>query len=87
MITLYTKDFCIYCTHAKQLLTTLKIPFTEIDVTNDDATLMKIRQLSNRRTLPQIFVNQTCIGGYTDIAALHEKGELFATIEKLSTIS
>lgn len=84
MITVYTKDYCPYCVQAKNLLKSLNIDFTEVDVTNDSATLMKIVQKSRMRTVPQIFVGETCIGGYMDIAELHKQEKLISTIENLS---
>lgn len=73
MVTIYTKDYCPYCVQAKNLLKSLEIPFSEIDVTNDSETLMVIMQKSRMRTVPQIFVGETCLGGYMDIAALHDQ--------------
>lgn len=84
MVKVYTKDYCPYCVQAKTLLKSLNINFEEIDVTHDSETLMKIVQLSKMRTVPQIFVGDTCLGGYTDIAALHEDEKLISTIEELS---
>ncbi len=84
MVTVYTKDYCPYCTQAKQLLKNLDIEFVEVDVTNDQETLMKIVQLSKMRTVPQIFVGDVCLGGYTDIASLHDERRLISTIEQLS---
>lgn len=73
MVTVYTKDYCPYCTQTKNLLKNLNIEFEEVDVTNDSEKLMEIVQKSRMRTVPQIFVGDTCLGGYTDIAALHEE--------------
>lgn len=84
MVTIYTKDYCPYCVQAKNLLSSLKINFQEVDVTNDQEKLMEIVQKSRMRTVPQIFVGETCLGGYTDIAALHEEGRLIPKIEELS---
>lgn len=84
MVKVYTKDYCPYCVQAKNLLKSLNIAFEELDVTNDTETLMQIAQKSRMRTVPQIFVGDTCLGGYTDIAALHEEGKLIPKIEELS---
>lgn len=84
MVTVYTKDYCPYCVQAKNLLKSLNINFEEIDVTNDSETLMKIVQKSRMRTVPQIFVGETFIGGYMDIAELNKQEKLISTIENLS---
>jgi len=76
-ITLYTKSQCPYCVKAKQLLQNKKIDFIEIDITNNqdliDEMLLKS---SGRKTVPQIFIDDFCVGGYDDLYALNEKGEL-----------
>lgn len=76
MLTIYTKDYCPYCVKAKNLLSSLGATFEEVDVTNDQETLMKIVEKSRMRTIPQIFLDDECLGGYSDIAALHEAGGL-----------
>ncbi len=76
MLTIYTKDYCPYCVKAKSLLSSLGATFEEVDVTNDQETLMKIVEKSRMRTVPQIFLDDECLGGYSDIAALHEEGKL-----------
>ena len=76
MITIYTKDYCPYCTQAKTLLKSLNQEYTEVDVTNDQAKLMEISQKSGLQTVPQIFVGEKCIGGFSDIDALNNEGKL-----------
>ncbi len=76
MITIYTKDYCPYCVQAKNLLSSLGASYEEVDVTHDQDTLMKIMEKSHMRTVPQIFAWDTCLGGYSDIAALHSEGRL-----------
>jgi glutaredoxin 3 len=80
MITLYTKDYCPYCIKAKQLLNSLGATYEEIDITHDPDMFMKIYEKSHMRTVPQIFVGDTCLGGYDSIATLHAEGKL---VEKL----
>lgn len=85
MVTIYTKDYCPYCVQAKNLLKSQNIEYEEVDVSNDPTTLEKIMYISRMRTVPQIFVGKTCLGGYSDIASLHSNGKLIPTIEKLSS--
>lgn len=82
MITVYTKDYCPFCIKAKQLLTSLGVEFTEVDVTRDADTLQNIMKVSGMRTVPQIFVDEDCLGGYSDIEVLHQRGELLARLGK-----
>jgi glutaredoxin 3 len=80
MLTLYTKDYCPYCVQAKNLLTSIGATYKEVDVTHDQDTLMKIVEKSHMRTVPQIFLGDECLGGYSDIAALHSEGKLIAKL-------
>ena len=84
MVTIYSKDYCPYCIQAKNLLTSLNIEFKEIDITNDSVTLQRIMTISRIRTVPQIFVDETYLGGYMDIAELHSEGKLLPMIKSLS---
>ncbi len=79
-LTLYTKDYCPYCVMAKNLLTSLGATYEEVDVTHDQDTLMKIVQKSGMRTVPQIFLGEECLGGYSDIASLHSEGKLISKL-------
>ena len=76
MVTIYTKDYCPFCVQAKTLLKSLEVEFEEVDVTDDMEKLREIMQISRMRTVPQIFIGNECLGGYTDIAGLHEEGKL-----------
>jgi glutaredoxin 3 len=75
-ITIYTKDYCGYCAHAKALLTAKGVDFTKIDVTNDRALEAEMIERSGWRTVPQIFIDDRNIGGSDDLAALDARGEL-----------
>lgn len=76
-IEVYTTTYCPYCVRAKQLLDIKDLNYTEIDVTNDDAARADLVVKSQgRRTVPQIFINDTPIGGYDDLRALEESGRL-----------
>lgn len=76
-ITIYTTQYCGFCTRAKQFLKDQKkVPFTEVRV-DDRADLRKfIAEKSGQRTVPQIFINGKAIGGYSDMAALDNRGAL-----------
>lgn len=81
MITLYTKDYCPYCIRAKSLLTSLGAIYEEVDISNNPELFMQIYQKSHMRTVPQIFVDDECLGGYNEIAEMHQKGELVPRIK------
>lgn len=75
-VVIYTKDHCSYCDWAKRLLDNKKVSYQEIRVDLDPAKLAEMVQLSNRRTTPQIFINDKSIGGFDDLTALDQSGEL-----------
>ena len=76
MIKVYTIEFCPYCSSAKALLKQNDIPFEEIhfDKYNQEK-LDELIKKSGMRTFPQIFNDESLIGGYTELKKLHdEKG-------------
>ena len=75
-IKMYMKAWCGYCAAAKNLLKSKAVEFETIDVGADRDQLQQMIDLSGRRTVPQIFVNDKHIGGYDDIAELEANGEL-----------
>lgn len=75
-IVVYSKATCPYCDWAKQLLDEKKLAYTEIRVDLDAEKLAEMQQLSGRRTVPQIFINDQAIGGFDDLSALAKSGKL-----------
>jgi len=62
------------------LLTAKGIPFEEIDVTNDPTARQDIAKRSGKRTVPQIFIGEEPIGGFMELKALSDKGQLEAKL-------
>jgi glutaredoxin 3 len=76
-VVIYSTDYCPYCRQAERFLNEKGVAFKSVDVTNDDTMREKLVELSGgRRTVPQIFIGGEAIGGYSDMIALHQKGEL-----------
>jgi len=76
-ITIYTTPFCGYCHAAKRLLTNKGQVFTEIDVSRSPKQRQEMMARANgRHTVPQIFIGDTHVGGYDDLAALERAGKL-----------
>lgn len=75
-VIVYAKENCPYCRMAKELLSARHIPFEEIRVDLDPVKLEEMLRLSQKRTVPQIFINDQSIGGYDDLAALAKSGKL-----------
>lgn len=76
-VTIYTTPICGFCRAAKHLLTTKGVNFTEIDVMANPSRRAEMTQRANgRRTVPQIFIGDTHVGGFDDIASLERQGKL-----------
>jgi glutaredoxin 3 len=76
-VVLYTKPTCPYCLRAKALLTKKGVQFTEINVEGDDANRAEmIEKSGGGKTVPQIFIHGTHIGGSDDLRALEDEGKL-----------
>lgn len=75
-VIIYTKQNCPYCVMAKELLSARQVTFEEVRVDVDPVKLDEMIQASQRRTVPQIFINNQPIGGYDDLAALAKSGTL-----------
>lgn len=75
-VTIYTKDYCPYCDRAKEYLSSRGIAFEEIDVTRDPQAYAQLRERTHHMTVPQIFIGEQFVGGYTDMIDKVRRGEL-----------
>ena len=76
-IRIYTTPMCPYCVRAKSLLTKKGAAFDEIDVFMDpDARKEMEANTGGARTVPQIFIGDTHVGGCDDLHALERDGKL-----------
>ena len=75
-VKIYTREACGYCTAAIRLLTEKGVAFQHIDATGDPETRRWLVQATGQTTVPQIFIDGRSVGGYTDIRALDQRGEL-----------
>lgn len=75
-VIIYTTKTCPYCVQAKNLLDHKKVAYEEVRVDLDEQKRDEMIALSGRRTVPQIFINDKPVGGFDDIWALEQKGEL-----------
>ncbi len=76
-VEIYTTPLCGYCHAAKRLLTQKGVAYTEIDVSRDAALRTAMMQRSNGgRTVPQIFVGTTHVGGCDDLYAMDKADKL-----------
>ncbi len=80
-VKMYTSDYCPYCVQAKSLLQRRGVDnIEEIRVDQVPHERMAMMQLTGRRTVPQIFIGETHVGGCDDLIALDRRGELVALL-------
>ena len=76
-IRIYTTRICPYCVRAKQLLKKKNAAYEEIDVSDDEDLRAEMTRLAGGvRTVPQIFIGETHVGGCDELYALERAGKL-----------
>ena len=75
-IELYCSGFCSYCVMAERLLENKGAEYDVLRIDNDSKLYEEMLTRSQRRTVPQIFINDQHIGGYDDLAQLDREGGL-----------
>ncbi|MBS0319233.1 MAG: glutaredoxin 3 [Proteobacteria bacterium] len=76
-VTMYSTGVCPYCVQAERLLTAKGVTaIDKIRVDLDPARREEMMRRSGRRTVPQIWIGDTHVGGYDDLAALERAGKL-----------
>lgn len=80
-IDIYTTQWCPYCTAAKSLLDKKGASYNEIDADDPEVRSAMVQRAHGRRTVPQIFVGDTHVGGYDDLSALDRRGKLDPLLE------
>jgi len=75
-VVMYTTGMCPYCVRAKMLLANKGVQVEEVRIEGDQALMREMMERSQRRTVPQIFIDDFHVGGYDDLAALDARGEL-----------
>lgn len=79
-IEIYTTPWCPYCSAAKRLFDEKQVAYEEIDATDPQVRMAMVQRAKGRRTVPQIFVGEHHLGGYTDVAALDRAGKLMPLV-------
>jgi glutaredoxin 3 len=81
-VVIYTTRLCGYCVAAKRLLDRLGHGYQEIPVDQRADLRRWLLEATGRHTVPQIFIDDESIGGYTDLAELVEAGELEQLVDR-----
>ena len=81
-VKMYTTAVCPYCIRAKQLLASKGVAqIEEIRIDTDPAARAHMMEITGRRTVPQIFIGDTHVGGCDDLMALDAKGGLVPLLQ------
>ena len=76
-VKMYTTASCPYCIRAKQILLSKGVKtINEIRVDKDSAQRIRMMEVTGRRTVPQIFIGDTHVGGCDDLVELDSRGAL-----------
>ncbi len=76
-VEIYTTAYCSYCQWAKELLKRKGVDFKEISVDGDrEARAAMTARANGKRTVPQIFIGDTHVGGCDELYALEDAGKL-----------
>ncbi len=76
-VTMYTTQVCPFCVRAKALLKQRGVEqINEIRIDLDPAQRQHMMEITGRRTVPQIFIGETHVGGCDDLIALDQRGGL-----------
>lgn len=80
-VTIYTREYCGYCSRAKALLQSKGVDFVEHDATySQELRAEMIAKANGGSTFPQIFINGEHVGGCDDLHALDREGRLDAML-------
>ncbi len=79
-VVIYSTDYCPYCTKIKAFFKNKGVPYREIDLTNDTDAREALTAKTKLRTVPQVFIGETFIGGHDDTVAMDKRGELMPLI-------
>ena len=82
-VKIYSTATCPFCEKAKTLLKRLKIPYDEVRVDRNPEALREFARVTRgARTVPQIMIDDKCIGGFIELTELHMENELDDLMEK-----
>ncbi len=80
-VKMYTTAVCPYCIRAKQVLKAKGVEqIEEVRIDENPEQRAQMMEITGRRTVPQIFIGDTHVGGCDDLIALDQRGELVSLL-------
>jgi glutaredoxin 3 len=81
-VVMYTTGYCPYCVMAERLLKSKGIDvIKKIEIDANPEERSRMMEITGRRTVPQIFIGSTHVGGYDDLVALDKSGKLLPLLQ------
>jgi len=81
-VTMYSTGVCPYCQMAERLLTAKGVAIDKVRIDLQPERRTEMMEKTGRRTVPQIYVGDTHVGGYDDLAALDRAGKLDELLQR-----
>jgi glutaredoxin 3 len=75
-IEIWGTEFCGYCSAARMLLKKKGLEYEDVSVSRDPGLRQEMERRSGRRSVPQIFIDGRPVGGFDELYALDQSGEL-----------
>jgi glutaredoxin 3 len=79
-VTVYTKEHCPFCVRARRLLERKGVAYLEVNVEGHEDLRNWLTEATGQKTVPQIFVGERPLGGFSDLDALDREGGLDAIL-------
>lgn len=82
-VVMYSSGFCPYCSWAKKMLESKSVEYKEIRIDQEEGAQQEMLAKSEgQMTVPQIFIDEFHVGGYTDMVKLDQEGKLDSLLAK-----
>ena len=75
-VVIYGNATCPFCGAARMLLKKKGVDYEDISVSADPSAMAEMQERSGRQTVPQVFIGETHVGGFDELYALDQSGEL-----------
>ena len=75
-IIIYGTTWCPSCVSAKRFLDDKSLSYEEINIEEKNISREKLAELTGGHTVPQIVINEQCIGGFSELMTLNQSGKL-----------
>ncbi|KMZ67916.1 Glutaredoxin [Zostera marina] len=89
-VVVFSKSYCPYCNRVKDLFSKLGVTYkvVELDVESDGSDMQSaLAEWSGQRTVPNVFIKETHIGGCDSVMGIHKDGKLIPLLTDAGAIS